>query len=539
MAEGERSAGRVVLGLTARRAASTGVVWGVVFGVLLANEALGYRSAFPTVESRRVFAESFGTNGGLTAMTGPARHLDTLPGVLTWRMFFLMIVIGAIWGLLTATRALRGEEDAGRWELVLSGRTSRREATVEALLGLLVGWLALLAVTSAFLVVAGTRPSVGLDVVGLLFYAVAGCASALVFLALGALCSQLASTRRQANALGAAVLGVAWVLRMVADSDTSRGRLRWATPLGWIEELRPLTDPRPWALAPVLVLAGACVVLTLVLVGRRDTGAGVVAWRRQTRGRTRLLTGPLGLAVRLERGVAVGWILGLTSVALVFGWVAGAAASAGIDDGAVRATVAQLGGRGGGAAAWIGYELLYLAAILAFAAAGQVAAMRAEEADGVADNLLAGPVARARWIASRLLPATALVLLSGLGCGVGAWWGLLGEHELGWWTLLGAGLNTAVPALFVLGLGTFLFGVAPRLAGPALYAVVLWSFVVAVVGSSLVDADWILQTAVLSHVSPVPAAPADWSGIVWLLGLAAAGVAGGTAAFRRRDVLGG
>src|SRR4029079_14190297 len=118
--------------------------------------------------------------------------------------------------------------------------------------------------------------------------------------AVGALCSQLASSRRQANALGAAVLGVVWILRLVADSDTSRGALRWATPLGWIEELRPLTDPRPWVLVPVLALAGSCVVLTLVLAGRRDTVAGVVAGRRPIRDRTRLLTGPLGLAVRLE-----------------------------------------------------------------------------------------------------------------------------------------------------------------------------------------------------------------------------------------------
>ncbi len=37
---------------------------------------------------------------------------------------FLM-VLGAVWGLLTATRLLRGEEDAGRWELLLAGQTTR------------------------------------------------------------------------------------------------------------------------------------------------------------------------------------------------------------------------------------------------------------------------------------------------------------------------------------------------------------------------------------------------------------------------------
>ena len=36
-----------------------------------------------------------------------------------------LMVLGAVWGLLTSTRLLRGEEDAGRWELLLAGQTTR------------------------------------------------------------------------------------------------------------------------------------------------------------------------------------------------------------------------------------------------------------------------------------------------------------------------------------------------------------------------------------------------------------------------------
>ena len=70
-----------------------------------------------------------------------------------------------------------------------------------------------------------------------------------MFLAVGALAGQLAATRRQAAAYAGAALGVSYALRLVADSGIGLEWLRWATPLGWVEELQPLTSPAPPALA--------------------------------------------------------------------------------------------------------------------------------------------------------------------------------------------------------------------------------------------------------------------------------------------------
>lgn len=62
--------------------------------------------------SRQTLERSFGHNAALNAITGQARRLDTVGGWVSWRMFGLMIIIGAIWGMLTATGLLRKEEDA-------------------------------------------------------------------------------------------------------------------------------------------------------------------------------------------------------------------------------------------------------------------------------------------------------------------------------------------------------------------------------------------------------------------------------------------
>jgi ABC-2 type transport system permease protein len=274
------------------------------------------------------------------------------------------------------------------------------------------------------------------------------------------------------------------------------------------------------------------------LAGRRDLGAAVVAPSKAPRSGTRLLGGPTGLVVRLERWVALAWIAGLGVLALIFGVVARSGAAGNVAVGSITQQLGHLGAHPAGAVtAWIGYEFLFLAALLAYAAATQVSALRGEEADGHLDNLLARPLDRATWLAGRLGFAVLLVLAGGLAIGLGGWIGVSARDSgVGLAAMLQAGWNAAIPALFVLGLGTLLYGLVLRLAAPALYVVVLWSFLVEIIGSSLTSNHWLLDTAILTHLGPVPATGLHWTVIAALTGCGALAAVAGAAAFRRRDL---
>ena len=78
--------------------------------------------------------------------------------------------------------------------------------------------------------------------------------------------------------------------------------------------------------------------------------------------------------------------------------------------------------------------------------------------------------------------------------------------------MLQAGLNIVAPAVFVLGLGALLYGLVPRLAAPVVNLVIVWSFLVQLIGSTLTTNRWLLDSAVLSHLRPAPAATPDWTG---------------------------
>ena len=326
---------------------------------------------------------------------------------------------------------------------------------------------------------------------------------------------------------------------MVADSGTGLAWLRWVSPLGWVENLRPLTDSQPLALLPIIMLTATAAGVAIRLAERRDVGAAVLARSHPTRASLRLLGGANILVVELERWVALSWIGGLAALALIFGIVARSAAAGNVAVGSIEQQLGRLGAHPGGAvAAWIGYEFLYLASILAFAAAGQISALRGEEADGHLDNLLARHLNRATWLIGRLGFAAALVLAAGLATGIGGWIGVAARHsDIGFSAMLQAGLNVAVPGLFILGLGALLYGLVPRLAAPILYSLVLWSFLIEIIGSSITSNHWLLDTAVLTHLGPVPAASLNWTSIGALTGIAAVATFAGLVAFSRRDLV--
>jgi ABC-2 type transport system permease protein len=102
-----------------------------------------------------------------------------------------------------------------------------------------------------------------------------------------------------------------------------------------------------------------------------------------------------------------------------------------------------------------------------------------------------------------------------------------------------AGVNIAPPALLVVGVGTLLYGLWPRVAVPLTYGVVTWSLLVELVGSVVTTNHWLLDTSVLHHATPAPAADPRWSSwvVMTVLGLVAA--LAGTVAFDRRDLVGG
>ena len=271
---------RRVAATVARRATMRGaLVLGLASGAITGLAAEGYVAAYPDIADRRQVAAGIGANPGLAALFGEPRALETVAGFTEWRVLGVLPFLTAVWVILAVTRALRGQEDAGRWDLLLAGPVGRQEATAWGLVGIggsLAGFAAAAAATGAAL---GSRT---LGIGGVLWLSAALFMVAAVFGAVAATASQIAGTRAGAVRWSAAVLGGAYLVRVVGISAEASW-LAWWTPLGWADLAAPLTGPSAAPLllgvAAALALLGAAVVLS----GRRDVGAGLLGPRQSRR----------------------------------------------------------------------------------------------------------------------------------------------------------------------------------------------------------------------------------------------------------------
>ena len=508
-------------------------VWWVVLVGMFAYVGSYYKSVFTTQASLDDFA-ALSNTPGIKALTGLAAAPATLGGAV-WTKIWMTTALSLAFGVVfLVTRSGRADEEAGRTELLRSrvlGLHAYSAASwlVNAALCVAVG--AGLALAS----VAGSLDPAGAGITGSLLTGASVTGVGLVALGIGAVAGQVASTSRGANGLGSIVLGVLYVLRMVGDLGD--GRLTWASPVGWGQEMAPWGADRWWPLALLVGLAAVLLAVAGLLEARRDLGSGLVPERPGPAAAPARYATPLGLALRLQRGPIIGWTLTIVLCALLFGSVVQSMTDLIKDAGPMAK--AMLGGTG--VDALLSLLVVMIAMITTVFALQSAVTLRTDEASGIVEPQLAGALSRSRWALERLLvPAvgSAALLLVG-GAGIGAGYGsIIGDP--GQTSRLALAALAYWPAVMVLvGVAVALFGWLPRLAVPLTWGVLAAMWFVVIVGDALHLPSWVLDALPFSATPTQPLEPLTWTPLVVLTLVAAGLLWTGLDRFARRDVLPG
>jgi ABC-2 type transport system permease protein len=192
---------RAVTGLAVRQIRRGALIVAATVAGMSALVVATYRSAVADgtdIASLTALA----TNPAVRTLFGEPVALDDPGGFTVWRTGTVLAVLLSVYGLLTATRITRGEEDAGRWDLLLAGRLPaasvlNRHVVVAAAATAVGG-----AAATGALLAAGTDP-VAAALHG------AGLALAGVFaVGTGALAAQVFATRSAATGAAVALLAV-------------------------------------------------------------------------------------------------------------------------------------------------------------------------------------------------------------------------------------------------------------------------------------------------------------------------------------------
>ena len=508
--------------------------WVLLFAAFAASTVTAYTSAYTTAQARQAIALLIEGNRAFQALYGLARQIDTTGGFLAWRSGGALAIIAGIWGLLMSTRILRGEEELGRYELVVGGALTPVSAVGAALvamgLAFVLVWVFLFAVLVKLGQGAGGSAVFALEVAG----------SGLLFAAVGSLSSQLVPVRRRAASLAGIVLGVSVLLRVLADGTSGLDILRGVTPLGWAESLHPYTgDDLVWAVPMVMTIV-VLGVATLLIARHRDLHAGVLWSSEGGRSSDRMLGSSLGFAARLSVMPTAVWSICLAAFTAVLGLLANDVAEFVARSPSFQRLARRLGVSSFGTAeGFISFSFSFLLVAVCLFVGFRVQATREEEASGRLDNVLVRAVGRRSWLGSQALVAGAAAVVVSFAAGLAAWAAAASRGaDVGLAGMLAAAANCVPVAVLFLGVGVLAFAVAPRAAPAVVFGAVAVAFMLQLVGSLAHVPRVVLDLSPFHHAAAVPAQPLNGmaAAVMGLLGIAA--VLAGLEAFARRDVAG-
>ncbi len=509
------------------------IAFAYLFAIYAYIQPVGYRHAYPTLLSRMAFAHSFASNDALRLFYGYPYDVTAVSGYSAWRVGGTLAIVAAVFGVLAAVRALRTEEDTGRMELVLAAPVGRSTAYWSAMAAVAAGVLILwLAEFVGF--VAG-----GLPAGGSAYLALATVSVVPVFVGVGAVASQLAPTRRIALELGSAMVGLSLLLRVIGDTASGAGWVRWVTPLGWAEELRPFTSPQPVVLLLPVVATALLLAAAARIAQGRDIGTGVLPARDTAAPRLRLLSSPTAQALRSERATLIVWLSSVGAFSLILGTVSASISSVGISK-SLQREIAKLGsGSILTPTGYLAFVFIFFILVVSLFACAQIGAARQEEAEEQLETLLALPVGRRGWLGGRLLLATAGIVAISLVAGVFAWAGAVSEGvSVSLPRMLEAGANCVPVAVLFLGIAALGYAVAPRATAGIGYGLVAVAFLWDLSGALLGAPRWLVNVTPFAHVGLVPAEPFQTVAAIVMLAIGVAGAALAIGVFQRRDLLG-
>jgi polyether ionophore transport system permease protein len=522
--------------------------WGLGIGLMLYTVLIAYTDVIATPAARAALA---GVARDFSWLAAPIA-VDT-PGGYALFKYGPLVLLVSLWPLLACSRILRGEEETGVLDVLLSAPRSRLRVALEKL-GAVGTALLLIAVIVGVLTYVGGRQvgadftfgdalALGLDLA--LFAALMGAVSLLL--------SQFTRERRTATGIAGALLLVFVVLDMVHRVYSGVEWVSRLSPVYYFNESKPLVPSYGTSVGGLLVLLAATLVLTaaaLALFARRDVGGTVrvpFVRERQAQASTELAQGWSLRSVyarTLSRAAwpTFWWTLGIAGFA---GWLVAIVDQLQSQIGqlargspAMAQLLIKLGGGGNLSTALLSSLFTFLPLMLMAFAITQSNRWTTDEDEGRLELVLTTPQERPRvMLASYAALTTAIVVIAAVTLAVTLGVAAAAGVHLDVAHLVAAALTMIPLGLLVAALGYFLSGWLRTAIDTGLLSlvVVAW-FLISFVGPELKWPEVTLRASPFYYYGTPLVHGAAFGDVFGLVVTAAVVLALGVLRFSRKDV---
>ena len=510
--------------------------WVLPLWLLISVTAPSYESIYPSLETRTVLIEQMRKSPATRLLYGYVPTPGRLGQLLQWETGTFLLICTALMAILLTCRVLRADEDEGLVEILRAAGAGR---AVPFLVPVALVWAAVGALSAGAggILTWQAKNIEELTVSGAWALAGTVCVVGWAFSALAAVASQLGRQVGQARSLSMIVLALAFGMRVAADQvaeGSSSNWLRWLSPLGWRDLVRPYSDDRFAVLAVCGVIAIALVIVAAALAAHREYLDSYLPDHSASRRRWRL-RGHMDLLTRLSRRGALGWALASTGLAALYGSVSGSVNDLLAPDSPTASYVGKMAS-GSAVEQFVSLMTVVTVLLVAVAAVRRMNRLAGLEHAGLVEVELATGVSRSRLFLSQVLGAmiesAILLVISAVVLAATTAVQLTDDHAVARAFVFTVSQMPGMVA--AIGIAAGLVGLAPRLVGLS-WAVVTWSAFAQFFGGLVELKDWAKDLSVLGHHLDVVGSP-DWKPLAVQTVVGLVGIAIGLASYTRRDM---
>jgi ABC-2 type transport system permease protein len=469
--------------------------WGVGMGLLMYAVLSAVPSLIATAQAQ---ASLVSLSGSFSWLAAPVA-VDTPGGYATWKYGFSILII-AIWPLLACSRMLRGEEERGSLDALLSQPRSRARVALEKLLAI---WTALLVIglyIGLLTFAGGARVNANFGLGGALLYGLNVALICGVFGSIALLLSQFTQGRGAAAGWTGGLLVIFIVLDMVHRVYSGTEWISRLSPVYYYNLSKPLVPSYGTSAGGMLVLVALSIVLSgaaIWLFARRDIGGTVAlpgflrlpertvqperalpvnAWSLRS-----VYTRSLGMIV----GSTLWWTLGIAGFAA---WMIVVAKQTETNllsliqgSSLLKEVISKVGGGNQATdASLLSFLFVFLPLLLMAFAVTQASRWASDEEDGRLELVLSAPQSRLRVLLGRFAAlTTATVFIGLLTLGASALASAATGLQLDGGNLAAATLSLIPMGLLIAAIGYLLSGWLRAAVDTGLlsFLLVIWFFI--------------------------------------------------------------
>lgn len=526
--------------------------WGIVgyAGVALLSalvQGIGfYQIAGHTAAERERFGQSMSALATQFTVILPApMRPDTVGGYVQWRAFGFLGILFAIWALVSAAGAARGDEERGITESILAAGASRSLAVTAHVIAFAIGSLAAALAASAAFVISVATGGESVNVARAVEAAIPVAALAICCYALTLLIAQLTSARSAIPVAGGILLGL-FLLNSLSRTFDGLVSWRWLSPFHYSELSQPLPPGGSFDVPATFVLIGVAIVasgLAQIAFAYRDVGSPLLRLPARSEPASYELDAAAAWGIPIIRDLYERRVTLLV-------WAAGLSATGALFTVLTKTIVQPLLAipelkpyfdvflHGAIYPAFLGFIWFGFAQLLmAGFAISQVARWSAEDSDGRLELVLSNPISRGRVVAERAIVLTLGALLitavSGVAVGVESHYqGIdLDPYRLTIATLL------LVPFTLVFAaVGAVMAARIPRATAGLLGIFAFASYLFVQLGPIFKLPAWTQNLSAFTLYGQPLTQGVDQTGLLIMVAIVAVGFAGSALMMQRRDV---